>query len=113
MSLNITGENNDQSSLSKDDFQQTLESMSESRFIVDVSFLGLLLRGYRKKLSDNSKDSEDESNHWLQISHEINQVFNLIKHRNFRQCQEDKNYYLFCSNSDDFKVDINSDTSII
>ena len=59
MNLNISDMNNDQSYLTKNDFEQTLKSMSESRFVIDVSFLGLLLRCFNKDLSKSKESPED------------------------------------------------------
>ena len=111
--LNLSDENNDQSTLNKsDDFNQTLQSMTQSRFVLDVSFLGLLVKGFKQHWEERkdvtSEQREEENVHWDKINLEINNVFNQIKSRNFKQCEVNDKYYIYSCNQDDFKIDLTS-----
>lgn len=81
--------------------------MSESRFIIDISFLGLLIRSIRSNqinISDEVKATEKSFK--KNILAGINSVFDLIKTRNFKECAIDPRYYIFAHNEDDDKIDI-------
>ena len=111
MNLHISDTNNDQSYLTKNDFEQTLKSMSESRFVIDVSFLGLLIRCFDKDVAESKESIGDiqekqqaETHHRKRLGREINNVFHQIKTRNFRECQVDSKYLIFSYNDDDLKI---------
>jgi len=107
MNLNIGGAENDQSYLTRPDFSQTLQSMSESRFIIDISFLGLLIRSIRNNRADLSQESrEAETAFKREIRQGVDSVFELIKTRNFKECAIDPRYYIFSHNEDDDKIDL-------
>ena len=74
--------------------------MSESRFVMDISFLALLIRSN----SENVKDIDKQ--HWRLLAKEISQVFGMIKTRNFRECLVDPRYFIYCENTEDLKIDI-------
>ena len=81
--------------------------MSESRFSIDISFLCLFIRSIRDQIVKKSQDEilkETESQ--MMLADEINSVFQLIKTRNFRECEIDPNYLIFSYNADDEMIDL-------
>jgi hypothetical protein len=76
--------------------------MSESRFVVDISFLALLIRSNSANIKDSDK------HHWRNLATEISQVFTLVKTRNFRECAVDPRYLIYCENTEDLKIDMST-----
>lgn len=107
MNLNIGGGEIDQSYLTQADFTQTLESMSESRFIIDISFLGLLIRSIRSNRAKQDEDDKSADRAFKeQMRNGVDHVFELIKTRNFKECAIDRRFYIFSHNEDDDKIDL-------
>ena len=81
--------------------------MSESRFSIDISFLCLLIRSIRDSVDKRSEaEVEKETEQQILMADEINSVFQLIKTRNFRECEIDPNYLIFSFNQDDDMIDL-------
>ena len=87
--------------------------MSESRFIIDISFLGLLIRSIR---SNRAKQDEEgklaDRTFKNQMRNGVDRVFELIKTRNFKECAIDRRLYNLSHNEDYDRIDLRDSTRL-
>lgn len=86
------------------DWNRTLDAMSDCRFVIDVSFLGLL-RSQMQRAACTEHDVATDS-YERDLRKAIDDVFRVIVGRNFRRCTLDERYFIFSHNEYDALIDL-------